>query len=448
MDTSRSSTVYTRLQRIAELARNGPEMVFTTLGHLIDLEFLTEAWQHVRKDGAVGVDGLTAAEYETGLEVNLQSLLDRFKSGTYYAPPVRRVHIPKGDGTKTRPIGIPTIEDKVLQKAVTMVVEAIYEQDFLDCSYGFRPGRSAHDALERIWQGATAVRGGWVVDLDISAFFDSLSHSELRGFLDRRVRDGVLRRTIDKWLKAGVMEAGQVARSDTGTPQGGVISPLLANIYLHEVLDTWFVRDVQPRMRGDCFLVRYADDAVIVCALEEDARRLMEVLPKRLARFGLTLNPDKTRLARFVRPARLPGKDDESGPRPGSFNFLGFTHFWGRSRKGGWVVTRKTAKDRFRRALKRIAQWCQENRHLSIREQHQTLARKLRGHDAYYGISGNVRALQRLRWAVARIWRRWLDRRGGKILMSWERFARLLGRYPLPNARIVHSVTKPRAANP
>lgn len=411
-------------------------MVFTTLGHLIDLEFLREAWQHVRKDGAVGVDGQTAADYELALEDNLQSLLDRFKSGTYHAPPVRRVHIPKGDGTKTRPIGIPTIEDKVLQKAVTMVVEAIYEQDFLDCSYGFRPGRSAHDALERLWHGAMAVGGGFVVDIDISAFFDSLSHSELRALLDQRVRDGVLRRTIDKWLRAGVMEAGQVARPETGTPQGGVISPLLANIYLHEVLDTWFVQEVQPRLRRESHLIRYADDAVIVCALEEDALRIMEVLPKRLARFGLTLHPDKTRLVRFVRPTRPSGEKDANGLWPGSFNFLGFTHFWGRSRKGGWVVTRKTAKDRFRRALKRIAQWCQENRHLSIREQHQTLARKLRGHDAYYGISGNVRALQRLRWAVARIWRRWLDRRGGKILMSWERFAGLLGRYPLPNARI------------
>ncbi|MBM3271549.1 MAG: group II intron reverse transcriptase/maturase [Candidatus Sericytochromatia bacterium] len=447
MDTSRSGTVYTRLQRIAELARNGPEMVFTTLGHHIDAELLAEAWRLVRKDGAVGVDGRTAADYEQELAGNLQNLLDRFKSGTYHAPPVRRVHIPKGDGTKTRPIGIPTIEDKVLQKAVAMVLEAVYEQDFLDCSYGFRPGRSAHDALERIWHGTMAVRGGWIVDLDISSFFDSLSHSELRTFLDRRVRDGVLRRTIDKWLKAGVMEAGQVARSETGTPQGGVISPLLANIYLHEVLDTWFLQEVQPRLRGESLLVRYADDAVIVCALEEDARRLMDVLPKRFARFGLTLHPEKTRLVRFVRPSRPPGEDDD-GPQPGTFAFLGFTHFWGRSQKGGWVVTRKTAKDRFSRAIRKIAQWCRVNRHLSIPEQQQTLARKLRGHDAYYGIAGNIRALQRFRWAAARLWRKWLARRGGKERMTWERFARLLERYPLPLARVVHSVAKLRAANP
>ena len=448
MDTPRSSTVYTKLQRIAELARNAPGMVFTTLGHHIDVEFLAEAWQLVRKDGAVGVDGQTAADYEKELAGNLQDLLGRFKAGTYYAPPVRRVHIPKGDGTKTRPIGIPTIEDKVLQKAVAMVLEAVYEQDFLDCSHGFRPGRSAHDALERIWKSTMDVRGGWVVDLDISSFFDSLSHSDLRVFLDRRVRDGVLRRTIDKWLKAGVMEAGQVTRSDTGTPQGGVISPLLANIYLHEVIDTWFVREVQPRLRGESLLVRYADDLVIVCALEEDARRIMEVLPKRLGRFGLTMHPDKSRLVRFGRPARPPGQNDDEGSWPESFNFLGFTHFWGPSRKGGWVVTRKTAKDRFSRALTRIAQWCRLGRHRPIGEQHQTLVRKLRGHDAYYGITGNGRALQRLRQAVARIWRRWLDRRGGKARMNWERFNRLLGRYPLPKARVVHSVMKPHAANP
>jgi group II intron reverse transcriptase/maturase len=292
------------------------------------------------------------------------------------------------------------------------------------------------------------VRGGWVVDLDISSFFDSLSHSDLRVFLDRRVRDGVLRRTIDKWLKAGVMEAGQVFRSDTGTPQGGVISPLLANIYLHEVIDTWFVREVQPRLRGASYLVRYADDLLIICALEEDARRIMEVLPKRLGRFGLTMHPDKTRLVRFVRPARPPGQDDGPGPGPGTFNFLAFTHFWGRSRKGAWVVTRKTAKDRFNRAIKKIAQWCRAHRHDAIDEQHRNLARKLLGHDAYYGISGNMRALQRFRMAVRQAWRAWLDRRGGKVRMTWDRFNQLIERYPLPAARIVHSALKPRAANP
>ena len=216
----------------------------------------------------------------------------------------------------------------------------------------------------------------------------------------------------------------------------------------NEVLDAWFVREVQPRLRGESFLVRYADDDLIVCALEEDARRIMDVLPKRLARFGLTLHPDKTRLVGFVRPARPPAVKGDNGQGPGTFNFLGFTHYWGPAQKGGWVVKRKTAKDRFSRALKKIAQWCRRYRHAPIDEQHQTLARKLRGHDAYYGITGNGRALQRFRRAVTRIWRRWLDRRGGKTGMIWERFVRILGRYPLPRARVVHSVMKPRVANP
>lgn len=260
MDTQRSETVCTKLQRIAELARRRPGEVLTTLAHHIDAAFLREAYERVRKDGAVGVDGQTAADYAAGLEGNLLSLLDRFKSGQYCAPAVRRVHIPKGDGRKTRPIGIPTFEDKVLQKAVTMVLEAVYEQDFLPCSYGFRPGRSAHQALQALWEGMAELRGGWVLDVDIQSFFDELDHGALRRFLDLRVRDGVLRRCIGKWLKAGVMETGSVSFPDAGTPQGGVISPLLANLYLHEVLDRWFERDVRPRLRGRAFLIRYADD--------------------------------------------------------------------------------------------------------------------------------------------------------------------------------------------
>jgi group II intron reverse transcriptase/maturase len=258
-------------------------MVFTTLAHHIDMDFLGEAYRRTRKDGAAGVDGQTAADYAGKLEENLRSLLERFKSGRYEAPPVRRVHIPKGDGTKTRPIGIPTFEDKVLQRAVTMVLEAVYEQDFLDCSYGFRPNRSAHEALQTLWEGTMEMHGGWVLEMDIQGFFDSLDHQHLRGFLDQRVRDGVLRRAIDKWLKAGVLEDGAVVHKEGGTPQGGVVSPLLANVYLHEVLDRWFEADVKPRLKGRGFLIRYADDAVMVFSLESDARKVMTVLAKRFA---------------------------------------------------------------------------------------------------------------------------------------------------------------------
>ena len=243
-NTPRLDSVSTKRQRIAELARDAPEMVFTSLAHHIDMHVLRAAYAATRKDGAVGLDGQTAADYAVHLEANLQSLLDRFKSGQYVAPPVRRVHIPKGDGRKTRPIGIPTFEDKVLQRAVVMVLESVYEQDFRDCSFGFRPGRSAHQALQHLWEQTMVMGGGWVIDLDIQGFFDVLDHSHLRGFLDRRVRDGVLRRAIDKWLKAGVLEDGRVSRSVLGTPQGGVVSPLLANIYLHHVLDVWFTTEV------------------------------------------------------------------------------------------------------------------------------------------------------------------------------------------------------------
>jgi RNA-directed DNA polymerase len=254
-------TVSTRQQRLAELARQAPQLGFTTLNQYLDWPWLLEAYRRTRKDGAAGVDGQRAADYEADLRGNLQGLLDRAQSGTYRAPPVRRVHIPKGTGrNETRPLGIPTFEDKVLQRAVAMVLETIYEQDFYPCSYGFRPGRSAHQALSDLWQQTMQSRGGWILEVDIRKFFDTLDHAQLRGLLRQRVRDGMLLRLIDKWLSAGVLEAGGLSYPEAGTPQGGVISPLLANVYLHYVLDDWFEREVKPRLRGRAFLIRYADD--------------------------------------------------------------------------------------------------------------------------------------------------------------------------------------------
>jgi len=439
-ETPISEGVSTKLQQIAERARQSPQTAWLSLAHHIDVDFLREALRRTRKDGATGVDGRTAADYERDLEANLRSLLDRFKSGSYFAPPVKRVHIPKGDGRQTRPIGIPTFEDKVLQRAVAMVLEAIYEQDFMDCSYGFRPNRNAHQALQAIWETLMKMGGGWVLEIDIQRFFDTVDHGHLRGFLDRRVRDGVIRRAIDKWLKAGVMESGMVHHPDEGTPQGGVISPLLANVYLHEVLDTWFAREVQPRLRGASRLIRYADDVVIAFEHEGDARRVLKVLPLRFGRFGLTLHPEKTRLIDFRRPRG-------SGPRPETFDLLGFTHYWGKSLKGAWVVRKKTAADRFRRGLKRIALWCRQHRHLALREQHAALSRKLQGHYAYFGVTTNGEWLVRFRYRVLCAWRKWLDRRNQRNPMPWDRYAKLLVRFPLPRARVVHSV-KPRAASP
>jgi group II intron reverse transcriptase/maturase len=318
--------------------------------------------------------------------------------------------------------------------AVSMVLTEVYEQDFLQCSYGFRPRRSAHQALHRLREGVMEMEGGWVLDVDIKAYFDTLDHAKLRGILDQRVRDGVLRRMIDKWLKAGVLEDGVVTYPEAGTPQGGVISPLLANAYLHEVLDTWFERDVLPRLRGRAFLVRYADDFVMVFSAEADARRVLEVLPKRFSRYGLTVHPEKTRLVAFRRPPasprgrRLPPPD----PEPGTLDFLGFTHLWARSRRGYWVVKRQTAKSRFNRGLKAVARWCQLHRHRPIPEQHETLVAKLRGHYQYYGVTGNSSALSRYLWHVERTWKRWLDRRSQKGHQTWAKFRKLLQRYPLP----------------
>ena len=317
-ETPDSNPVSTKLERIAKLAREAPGMAFKTLAHHIDIDWLREAYRRTRKDGATGVDGQTAEEYAANLEDNLRSLLDRAKSGTYRAPPVRRVHIPKGSGAETRPIGIPTFEDKVLQRAVAMVLEAVYEQDFLDCSYGFRPGRSAHQALDTVWNETMRTAGGWVLEVDMRKFFDTIDHGHMREILRRRVLDGVLLRLIGKWLNAGVLEDGGITYPDAGTPQGGVISPILANIYLHEVLDVWFDREVKPRLSGKATLVRYADDAVLFFANEQDARKVMAVLPKRFGKYGLTLHPEKTRLVEFRRPdKRDPPAGGERSVAPG-----------------------------------------------------------------------------------------------------------------------------------
>jgi group II intron reverse transcriptase/maturase len=317
-----------------------------------------------------------------------------------------------------------------------MVLEAVYEQDFLDCSYGCRPGRSAHQAIRDLRKGLMAMGGGWVLEADIQSYYDNLDHGHLRSFLDQRVRDGVIRRAIDKWLKAGVMEEGNLRHPATGTPQGGVISPLLSNIYLHEVLDVWFETAVKPRLAGAAFLIRFVDDFVLVFQLESDARRVLEVLPKRFGRYGLSLHPDKTRLVRFEPPR------SETEPRqeePRSFDLLGFTHYWERSRQGRWVVKRKTASNRITRSLRRLDLWCRSNRHTPICGQHAELKSKLRGHDQYYGITGNSKALSSLRHWAKRIWRKWLSRRSRTSKVNWVRFNLLLERYPLPNPRIYHA---------
>jgi RNA-directed DNA polymerase len=312
--SSSAKTISTKLERIAMLAKEMPDRPLTTLAHHIDIDWLREAYRRTRKDGAQGVDGQSAEQYAKHLEENLQALLDRAKSGTYRAPPVRRVHIPKGDGSQTRPIGIPTFGDKILQRAVAMGLEPLYEQEFHDFSYGFRPGRSAHQALQALQSGSVKMAGGWILEVDIKKFFDTLDHEHLRQILRRRVRDGVILRLIGKWLNAGVMEGFTLSHPEAGTPQGGVISPLLANIYLHDVLDEWFVRDVQPRLEGRTMLVRYADDFVFVFERRDDANRVLDVLPNASANTALRYTRTRRDSCRFTGPIAPTGTTTGPGP--------------------------------------------------------------------------------------------------------------------------------------
>ena len=324
--------ISTRQRKIAELAQREPKLTLTTLAHHVDEVWMREAYRRIRKDAAAGVDGVTAAQYEADLEANLSGLLERFKSGRYRAPAVRRVHLEKPGTSKTRPIGIPTLEDKILQRAVLMVLEPVYEQDFLECSYGFRPGRGAHQALQSLWEGLMEFGGGWVIDLDIEDFFGSVDWGHLRSFLDQRVQDGVIRRAIGKWLNAGVMEAGELSYPQRGTPQGGVISPTLSNVYLHEV------RVVRARSEATASVL---DDAYW-CSSTRTMRGGCLWCWRSGWRSTVFVHRDKTRMVEFCSPS----KSQRGGSqRERSFVMLGFIHYWGRSRKGRWVVKRKTAKD-------------------------------------------------------------------------------------------------------
>jgi group II intron reverse transcriptase/maturase len=420
-----------KLLRVAELARCDPKLRFKTLAHLIDEAALRRAFARIRKDASPGVDGITKEQYGEHLEENLQKLLARMKAKQYRHQPILRVHIPKEQG-RTRPIGIPAVEDKVVQRAIGEVLEAIYEQDFLDCSYGFRPGRRAHDALRELDRAGKQGVMNWVLEADIMSYFDSIDRELLAEMLQRRIEDRDLLRLIGKCLHVGVMEGEEYSEPERGTAQGSGLSPLLGNIYLHHVLDEWFEREVRPRLEGKARLVRFADDLVIGFERREDAERVLEVIGKRMGRFGLKLHPDKTRLICFERPR--PGQ--KGGKGPGTFDFLGFTLFWRRGRRGAWNLGFKTRKGRLRRALGAIAEWCRRHRHDPVREQHAALCRRLNGHINYFGVSGNTRSTGALvRW-TERAWRNWLGRRSQRARMSWARFKLLLKRYPLPRPTV------------
>jgi group II intron reverse transcriptase/maturase len=430
-DTSRSQTVSTRLQQIAKQAEDYPQMVFTTLAHHIDVDFLREAYRHTRKNSSPGVDGITAKQYGEHLEENLQDLYDRLKNGRYKAPPVLRAWLEKENGKK-RPIGKPTFEDKIVQRAVVMLLEPIYEQVFHGFSHGFRRGRSQHRALKELRENLIDLRINWIVIADITGLFDNLDHEILRNLIKERMNDGTLLRLIGKWLNAGVMEGESIHHPEQGTPQGGVISPILSNIFLHSVLDDWFKREVHSRLKGRSFLIRWADDFIIGCEYKSDAERVMKVLPKRFERYNLSLHPDKTSLVCFSKPFTK----KESKER-GTFDFLGFTFYWAKGRKGYWIIKKRTARKRLSRFMKRIWQWCKENLHEPIGEQYKMLCSKLRGFYQYYGVRSNYKALEAVFEYTEKAWRRWLSRRSqkGKVL-----FEDLRKTYPLPLPRIVHSI--------
>jgi len=427
-------TMYTKQKRIANAAEKYAGESLLSVAQHIDVPWMYCAYEWTRRDGAAGIDGVTAADYEVELMENLQNLVDLLKSGKYYAPAVKRVYIPKaGKGNEKRPIGIPTYEDKILQRAIVMALEPILEREFYDFSYGFRPGKSAHQALNRLWKESMDMNGGYVIDMDISKYFDTIDHKLLREMLRRRVSDGVITRIIGKWLNAGVMDGNRKEYPGKGTPQGGVISPLLSNLFLHEVLDDWFVKTVKPRLHGKAGIVRYADDAVIICELKEDADRIFKVLGARFEKYGLKIHPEKTRVLDFTKPGDGQGKGNSS------FTFLGFTHYWTKSRKGNWIVGRKTDSNRLKRAVAAISAWCKVNRHLRMRKQWETLKAKVSGHYAYYGISLNSRSISEFYFLVQRVWQKWLNRRGKPGSWNWQSFNDFLKNWPLPKPKIVHS---------
>jgi RNA-directed DNA polymerase len=427
----------TKYIRIAELAKEDRERKFFSIAHLLTPDALYEAFESLRKDASAGVDGVTYAGYEVEAWENIQKLHDRVKSGQYRAQPLRRVYIPKEDG-RQRPISIPSLEDKILQKAAVDLLNAIYEQDFLGCSYGFRPGRGAQDALDEVGRVICRRPISYVLEADIRGYFDAIVRGLLIEMVEKRVIDGQLLRLIGKWINIGVIDDGRLLVTETGTGQGQIVSPLLANIYLHYVLDEWFEKVVKPRLKGEAYEIRYCDDFILCFQFREDAEKALDVLVKRFEKYGLTLHPEKTRLIEFGRYA-LTKSEKPGRPKPATFDFLGFTHICKRSRGGKFTVHVRTMRKRLKRSLQRIALWCREHRHDPVEDQQRSLNRKLRGHYEYYGRSTNSPRLSEFYQEVRRIWHKWLNRRTRGKPLPWDEYVHLLHRYPLLRPRITRS---------
>jgi group II intron reverse transcriptase/maturase len=422
----------TSLARIREMAKRDVNMVFVSLVHRIDYSLLKESFRQLHKNESTGVDKITAKEYAADLDQNLYKLYQRLRRGQYVAQPVKRIWVDKENGKK-RPIGIPALEDKIVQKAATTLLSDVYEPIFHEFSHGFRSGHNQHQAIHDIREQCRSLNINWIVSADITGLFDNIDHDLLRKLIRLRVNDGGLIRLIGKWLNAGVCEQDEITYPVQGTPQGGVISPVLSNIFLHYVLDDWFVKVVRPRMRGKCFLVRFADDFIIGCQMEPDAKLLMEILPKRFHRFKLELHPEKSKLIPF-------GKPTTNGKPGGTFDFLGFTFYWGKSLKGNWVIKKQTARKRRNRFMRMLWNWCKENRHTAVEEQHITLCSKLRGYYQYFGVRGNYKVLEVVYEFCQKAWRHWLGRRHRDGYIRHDDFRKHLEMFPLPMPRIVHNI--------
>lgn len=427
--------VRTKLLRIAAKARAEAELKFTTMYHLMNEEMLRECFSELKGGKAAGVDKMTKREYATKLEANIADLLNRLHQMSYRPQPVLRKYIPKPGTNKQRPLGIPTLEDKLVQKAMGRILEAIYEQEFIDDSYGFRPKRSCHDALRALTRAVEQEGTNFVVEADIKGFFDNVLQTKMMEFLERRIADKRVLRMIVRFLKAGVMEDGEWRASEKGTPQGGSISPMLANIYLHYALDEWFEKDYQKRSKGKARLIRYADDFVVCFQNKEDAARFLVELRERLEENGLEIEPTKTKMVEFGRYAA--GNARARGEKPGTFDFLGFTHYCGRTRDGRrFRMKRETSSKKYRTKLAGMKEWIKQKRNQPMKEWMPKVAEKLRGHYQYYGVTDNYRRIDRFREDVKRLLYKWLNRRSQRRSFNWEEYKRLLERYPLPKPRI------------
>lgn len=432
-DAQTSVEMSPKLQRVAERARKDPKATFNSLAHLIDENTLKRAFRRLRKDAAVGVDGMTVEEYQKDLDENLKDLHARLKAGSYRHQPIRRVQIPK-DKDKTRPIGISTVADKVVQGALTEVLGAVYEPVFRECSYGFRPGRGPHDAVRALFRTLNRERVTWVLEADFQSYFDSINRKMLMEWLEKRVADGSIHRLVGKCLHVGVLDGEEFIRPDQGTVQGSIISPLLGNLYLHYVLDDWFEEQVKPRLAGKAWLFRYADDFVCCFENQRDAERVLEVLHKRCGKYDLRLHPTKTRLVSFG----MPPKNQTGGRGAETFDLLGFTWHWQRSRKGNWYVQCETRRKSLSRMIGRVTEFCRNHRHRPISEQHAALKRKIAGFLNYFAVNGNLRSLSALVYWAKAAWHKWLRRRSQRSTLTKDRFyTDFLRKYPLPVPHVV-----------